>query len=117
MNSTTENFWEVWNNFKWPEPKPVFYRAYRREDDSVFFTMEDLPGEYVEIDLETYKQGDINVRIINGKVVKIEPRTYVSKLMPNAESGTACDPTNVCIVVDRKKPHVLWDIKSVVYDN
>jgi hypothetical protein len=115
MNETTENFWEVWSNFNWPEPKPVFYRAYVREDGTVFFSMEDLPGNFVEIDLETYRQGEINTKVVNGKVVKITPATHVSRLYPSTESGTPCCPTNVSIVVDNKDPHILWKLK--IYDN
>lgn len=116
MNKTTENFWEVWSNFKWPEPNPIFYRAYIREDSTVFFSMEDLPGEFVEIDLETYRQGDINTKVVNGKVVKITPAMYISRLHPGVESGTPCCPTDVSIVVTNTEPHVLWGITNT-YDN
>lgn len=116
MNETTENFWEVWNNFKWPDPAPIFYRAYIREDDTIFFSMEDLPGRYIEIDLETYRQGDINVKVVNNKIVKVTPTTYVTRLHPNTDSGLPCHPTNVSVVVDKSMPHVLWGITST-YDN
>lgn len=117
MNETTENFLNFWENFKWPESKPVFYRAYYRDDTTVFFSMEDLPGNYIEIDLETYQQGDTSVRVIDGKLVKVTPLTYITKLQPTSDSGYPCHPQDVSIIVNESSPHQKWAPMSKNYDS
>lgn len=112
MNGTTENFWEAWNNFEWPNPAPVFYRAYSRDDGTVFFSMENLPGHYIEIDLETYRNGDINTKIVDGKIVKVIPAAQTSRLKPNAKDGFPCHPSNVSIIVDNSVPYTLWGLEN-----
>lgn len=110
MNSTTENFWEIWENFQWPDPAPVFYRAYYNDEGIVtLYTMEDLPGNYVEIDLDTFRRSFPTARVTNGKVVDITPTTIFSKLKP-ADTGTACDPRDICIVVSEEQPHIKWKL-------
>lgn len=80
-----------------PESKPVFYRLYYDAQGApVVYTMEDLPGDYIEIDRETYVQGPLNVRVIQGRLVYLTLRTS-EKLVPG-NTGTPCHPSDVCIV-------------------
>ena len=111
MNETTDNFWEVWNDFTWPEPKPVFFRLYH--DDAgrlLFYSMEDLPGNYIEIDAETFALGPGNVLVVNGKLTYTDTKIY-NKPVPNGQ-GTPCAPDNVCIVVDETEPHTKWSLSQ-----
>jgi hypothetical protein len=110
MNETTKNFWEVWNNFEWPEPIPVFFRLYYNEDGTPrFYSMEDLPGEYVEVDAEAYAIASFNVRVVDQKLVHIQQRTLIHKLKP-ADVGTVCDPRDVCVIVDQTQPNTKWKV-------
>jgi hypothetical protein len=52
---TTDNFWQAIKEFHWPEPEPIFFRLYYKEDGSpIVYTMEDLPGNYIDVDRDTY---------------------------------------------------------------
>jgi hypothetical protein len=80
-----------------PESHPVFYRLYyNKQGQPQVYSMEDLPGDYIEIDSETYHRGPLNVRVINGKLIYLTLRTS-EKLVPG-DTGTPCHPADVCIV-------------------
>jgi hypothetical protein len=111
---TTENFWEVWNNYVWPEPKPASYRLYYKEDGSPdFYTMEDLPGTWIEVPQQIYILSPGNVRVSNG-VLKFLPTTECfQKLRPSTEgTGTRCDPRDICMVVDNDCPGTHWKLEE-----
>ena len=108
MNDTTENFWAVWNTFEWPESKPIFFRLYYNEDGSPrIYSMEDLPGEYIEVDAEAYAIASFNVRVVDQKLIHVQPKIQVKKLQPS-NNGTACDPGDVCVIVSEQHPHIKW---------
>jgi hypothetical protein len=73
--------------------------------------MEDLPGNYIEIDAETYQRSRSNVRVVDGKLVPVVYKRPVSKLKPST-AGTACLPNNVSVVVAEDQPHIKWSLKS-----
>ena len=109
-NATTENFWRAWAE-PWPEPAPVFYRLYYDAQGlPVCYTMEDLPGEYIEIDRETYVKGPTNVRVVDGKLKQLQQSVIINKLQPS-NTGTPCDPRDVCVVVSEKQNHIFWNNK------
>ena len=93
---TDEEFWKALADM--PEPKPVFYRLYYDQQGvPLFYSMEDLPGTYIELDQETYAQGASNVRVRDGKLVKLTWQTS-SKIVPGTH-GTQCHTKDVAIVV------------------
>ena len=111
MNETTENFWKAWAE-PVAEPVPVFFRLYYDEHGHpVAYSMEHLPGNYIDIDAETYKCSSLHVRVIDGKLVHVTPKKTVTKLVPG-QSGTPCLPDNISIVVDPQQPHTKWSLKS-----
>ncbi len=79
------------------QPNPVFYRLYHEGERPLFYSMEDLPGTYIEITAEQYTRNDSNVRIRNGKLVPVTWQT-AEKLTPS-DSGTMCHNQDVAIVV------------------
>jgi hypothetical protein len=110
-NETTENFLKVMATFHWPEPKPVSYRLYYNEDGTPkCYTMEDLPGKYVEIDRETYLAHLWNVRVIDNKLQIIPPAIAVNKLRPNEAVGTPCHTQDVCVIVSLDQSHTKWKL-------
>ena len=108
-NETTKNFWEIWNTFEWPEPRPVFFRLYYNEDGSPrIYSMEDLPGEFIEVNAEAYAIASFNVRVVDQKLIHIRPRISVQKLQPHSDAGVTCDPRDVCVIVSEQHPHTKW---------
>ena len=111
MNETTENFWLALAE-PVPEPVPIFFRLYYNErGEPVSYSMDNLPGNYIEIDAETYQRSSSNVRVIDGKIVPVVYKRPVSKLTPGT-AGTACLPDNVSVVVAQDQPHIKWSLKS-----
>ena len=103
-----EEFWAILHAM--PEPKPVFFRLYYDDQGRpITYTMEDLPGTYIDIDAETYARSPLNIRVQNGQIVEL--KQTVQKLMP-ADTGTPCHPDNVAIVVPETEPHQRWSMKT-----
>lgn len=106
---TPEEFWSILHNM--PEAKPVFYRLYYDADGvPLFYSMEDVPGTYIEIDQETFARGATNVRVRDGKLIEITWAT-TTKLVPG-NSGSPCHPDNVAVIVAEDQPHIRWSKKT-----
>ena len=110
MSSIPEQeFWSILHAI--PEVKPVFYRLYYNDDGTpIIYSMEQLSGNYIEVDQETYVLAPFNVRVLDGKLSYIKPIIAVKKLQPSKVNGTACDPRDVCVVVDLNRPHTKWNL-------
>lgn len=103
---TSEEFFAVLENA--PRPIVQMRRLYHNDQGRVlFYTMEDLPGTWIEVDSETYAQARTDVRVRDGRVIPLPKIPTVSKLRPGL-TGTYCDPRDICIVVDHNQPHVRW---------
>ena len=111
MNETEENFWKAWAE-PVPEPVPVFFRLYYDDQGRpISYSMEHLPGNYIDIDAATYQLGSRNVRVVDSKLVHITPKKTVAKLVPS-NTGTPCLPDNISIVVDEQQTNIKWSLKS-----
>jgi hypothetical protein len=78
--------------------------------DPLFYSMEELPGNYIEVSAEIFSLGATNCRVVNGQLVALKTATDLHKLIPS-KVGTACHPQDVCIVVDESAPHIKWSLK------
>lgn len=93
---TEQEFLDIWRNP--PAPAPIFYRLYYNNDGSLaFYSMEDLPGNYVEIDHELYQRAPSRIKVVDGKIIEQLWKKSV-KLIPS-QNGTPCHPEDVTIVV------------------
>ena len=113
MNQSELSLLQALSEFKWPDHKPVFYRLYYRDDGTpICYSMEDMPGNYIELDAATYSRSPGNVRVIDGKLKEFQPKGMVTKLKPNAVNGTPCSPVDVAIVVEQTQPHTKWNLEN-----
>lgn len=102
---TESEFWAALQNM--PLPQQPFYRLYYDDHGrGLFYSMEDIPGNYIEITHEQYQANNSMVRVVDGKLVPIKLYNK-GKLMPS-DSGTPCHPNNIAIVVDTNSPHQCW---------
>ena len=109
MNETTENFWAAWA-LPLDLPKPVFYRLYYDDNGNfLFYSMEDIPGNYIEIDHATFTASSPRVYVKNGKLYHIKTNV-ATKLVPSNQ-GQACDPRDVTVVIN-KQPAQYWELKA-----
>ena len=106
---TPEQFWSILHNM--PEPLPVSYRLYHDDQGRpLFYSMETVPGTYIEIDQTTFARGATNVRVRDGKLIEITWAT-TTKLVPG-NSGFPCHPDNVAVIVTEDQPHTKWSKKT-----
>ena len=110
MNETTENFFKVLSEWQdTAQPQMLFYRLYHDQlGQPVCYSMEDLPGKYVDIDQSTYAASPY-ARVINGKLTVIKPAGNIAKLVPSMV-GTSCDARDVCVIANTKET-VKWSLK------
>ena len=107
MSMTEEEFWAALTPV---EPAKILYRLYH--DDAgkpLFWTMQEEPGNYIEVDQEMFQRQPKHLRVRDGKIVEILV-TEVKKLVPSND-GTPCDPQDICVVVDNQQPHIKWSVK------
>jgi hypothetical protein len=110
---TTRNFLAVMACFKWPDPVPVTYRLYHDEQGRpLIYTMEALPGAYIEVDQNTYIRASHHVRVLNGKLMILPQTARVVKLRPDRDHGVTCDPRDVCVIVTDDRPYQRWSMST-----
>ena len=106
---TTDNFFQIWAEWDRSEPPEVFYRLYYGEQgEPLIYSMEDLPGNYIEVDHATYSLNSYDVKVKDGRLIRIDRSKNVSKLRPDIDSGTNCDVRDICVIVDPGTKHTKW---------
>ena len=106
---TPEEFWAAMAPVE--APAPLSYRLYYDDQGlPLFYTMQEEPGNYIEIDQITYANPPTHARVVDGKL-KVLIMNPIAKLVPG-DYGTPCDVTDVCVVVAEDVPHTKWSIKK-----
>jgi hypothetical protein len=109
---TEAEFWSILAAM--PEPEPVFWRLYHDEEGKpITYSMEHLPGTYINVDAETYARASFAVKVKDGRLIELA--RLEQRLMPG-DTGTPCYPDNVAIVVPETEPHQRWSMKTYETD-
>jgi len=78
----------------------VEFRLYYDENgDVLFYTCEDLPGNYIVVDAQTYAECRFDIRIVEQKIVKLAGKINFIKVVPNV-NGVRCAYEDNAILVD-----------------
>ena len=79
--------------------KKIEYRLYYDElGEPICYSQEELAGEYIIVDKETYDNGRYDIHVHNHKIISIVKYT-VQKLIPvNTSKGTECLQDDVSII-------------------
>jgi hypothetical protein len=107
MESMTDFWKEVEGLLEPMQPPNIFYRLYYDDNGHVlFYSMEDLPGNYIEIDRDTFVLGPLNVRVRAGKIVEV---TRISNKLTPGTSGTMCHKTDISVITTTGQ---YWTMKN-----
>jgi hypothetical protein len=107
---TPEEFWSILHAV--PDTvNPIRRLYYSDNGEPLFYSTEDLPGNYIDIDQETFSRASGKVRVKNSQLISTVAHRISKKLIP-AEHGVACDPRDICVVVDQEQAHTKWTIKT-----
>lgn len=102
-----EEFIKIWEDSA-PKPKPIFFRLYHDDQGNpLSYSMDEEPGNYIEVDAQTYLRGSFDVKVENGKLIDIPRQVHVSKLKPN-DTGSPCDYRDVTVIVNQSKTNIKW---------
>ena len=91
------------------------YRLYYNQDGTPkFYTMEDLPGDYILVDHPTFESGRYDIVVRSGKIHRlgdIGVSRYVQVSRPTVTS-IITDPDDITLVTVQDQPHIFWDYRS-----
>lgn len=106
-----QEFWDIWNQ-SGAKSHNVQYRLYHDVDGNpLFYSMEQLPGNYIEVDRETFISTPKHIKVVDGKIKNLF-QPHVTKIVPNVSTGTACSPQDVTVVVPDNQPNIKWGYKN-----
>jgi len=98
------------------ETAPVQFRVYYDDSGKVLFYTCDKPeGNYLIIDNTTFAEKRFDVKVVDGKLVRLVPGLIISKLLP-CDSGKECAKQDISIVVDKKFKGEIQNWKMVTYE-
>ena len=111
---TDDEFWQILADV--PPASSVYYRLYYDQHGvPLFYSMEDLPGTYIEIDQETYTRNPSNVRVHNGKLYELTQN--ITTKLTHSDTGTPCHPEDVSIVVSDTQQHQRWSKQTYGFES
>jgi hypothetical protein len=111
---TDEEFWKILADV--PVPATLHYRLYHDQYGvPLFYSMEDLPGTYIEIDQETYIRNPSNIRVHNGKMYELTQN--ITTKLTHSDTGTPCHPQDVSIVVSETHEHQRWSKQTYGFES
>lgn len=111
MPDNNEIFLEFWRDYQWPEATILRFRLYHDDQGvPVTYTHEDLPGAYITVTPEQFALADMRVRVRDSQLIPAA-RPAPPKLVPG-DQGTACDPSDVCVIQDPGRLATFWRLRA-----
>jgi hypothetical protein len=111
---TPEEFWQTLHQLQ-PEVATTYRLYHDDQGRPLFYSMEHLPGTYIEIDAQAFARSATNVRVVNNQLIEYNS-VVVHKLTPNDNRrGTQCHPNDVSIVV--KENGTYWSKQTYEQTN
>lgn len=92
------------------------YRLYYDDKGRVlFYTCEKPEGNYIVIDKDIYAEGRIDVRVMDGKVMRVHDLILITKLIP-VENGVRCASEDISIIVDEDYNGSITNWSTRIYE-
>lgn len=90
-----------WDFLKVTEPEPIEFRVYYNETTGnvICYTCEKLEGSYLLVDKNTFAEARMDVKVIEGELIKNDDGLFITKLIPG-DTGILCSDEDVSIIVD-----------------
>ena len=86
----------------WEAPelvKPEFRLYYDTRGSVLFYTCENLDGDYIVIDALTFAEARPDIKVVDGRIVRTGSSTISSRLHLDTE-GTLCEAEDVSIITE-----------------
>ena len=106
--SMQDEFIVIWESQK--VDKPEFRLYYDDKGCVIGYTCEESEGNYIVIDALTFAEARPDIRVVDGKIVKNNAGSVVSRLYKDTE-GVLCEIEDVSIVAETDGQY--WKLKTV----
>ena len=92
---------------------PIEFRVYYDEMGKLLFYTCDRPeGNYLIVDALTFAEKRMDLRVVEGKLVKVVPGIIITKYKPSTE-GINCISEDISIVTNNTEPNIQkWKLSS-----
>ena len=107
---------EAFQNRKIQPKQKIEFRLYydKKTGKPIEYSMQELEGDYIVIDANTYARPKIDIIIKDGKIIK-HCTSNVRKLVisPEDTSGTQCHKDDICLVTSTAQSvqSVYWKVR------
>lgn len=112
MTDDSQLYWQqMWSQVEiQPQPVPVYRLYHDDQGNPLFYSMDPLPGKYIEITREEFVKSSGHVKVVDNKLVDLS-KYDIKKLAPHQNVGTVCCLESVAIVVDQDENGTRWGLK------
>ncbi len=109
-----DSFWQAVAQHNWeqPEIKLEFRLYYDDQGKVIYYSAEDLPGQYIIVDRQTFDEGRFDVRVKDGQLAKIkQPASW--KLVTSNTGQYACHPDDITLIVGPDAENKqYWEVRT-----
>lgn len=92
-----DEFIVIWESHK--VDKPEFRLYYDDKGCVISYTCEETEGNYIVVDALTFAEARPDVRVVDGKIVKNNAGSVVSRLYKDVE-GVRCETEDISVITE-----------------